>query len=139
MLDKKTISVIEGAVVKHRIDVAAELKKFDNLNSTQVHKVMHRGGYFTNGHMADMLSAKLEGINEILGPLRELKETAVDPASVTVKHTDMPDIRKMVEDKWPLFHSKHNYLPIEAYVYKALTTKKGAARKHIDIAPHKFE
>lgn len=137
MLDKKTLDVIEAAIVKQRIDVGTELKKYNVLNSIQMHKVVHRGGYFTNGQMADMLSAKLQGLDEILVPLREYKQNAREQQAVTIQR-DMPRVRKLMEDKWPLAYDKLKHITdMEEFMVEALTMRKGAARKYMEIIPGK--
>ena len=140
MLDKKTLDVIEAALVQRSLDLRVMLKEHEGQNSLALHKVIHRGGYFTHGQLADMFGTAHHEVTDIIEVLRKQKQDATEREAVTINR-DLPEIRKLVEELWPLAYEKlKDIQDISEFITKAFLMKKGAARKPpLNIIPHKFE
>jgi hypothetical protein len=139
MLDKKTLDVIEAALVKRSLDLRVMLKEHENQNSLALHKVVHRGGYFTHGQLADMFGTAHHEISDIINELRLQKQGATEREAVTINR-DMPEIRELVKERWPLAYDKiKDIQDISEFITTAFTMKKGRAHNPLVIKPHVFK
>lgn len=139
MLDKKTLDVIEAALVQRSNDLRAMLKEHEGQNSLALHKVIHRGGYFTHGQLADMFGTAHHEVKDFIEVIRQQKQSATEREAVTINR-DLPEIRELVKERWPLAYDKiKDIQDISEFIKQAFTMKKGRAHNPpLEIKPHVF-